>query len=60
MSAQIITALRQRADELDRESEELPSLVVSRGLAYTKDAASLHWLASEFRTLADKAEGRAP
>ena len=60
MSAQVIAALRSRAGKLDAEAAN-PALawtIDEHGVA--KDPASLRWLASEFRALADEAEGRAP
>jgi hypothetical protein len=58
MSAQIITALRKRADALDAEAADpaTPHTIDEHGTA--KDPASLRWLAAEFRALADAAEAR--
>jgi hypothetical protein len=58
VSAQIITALRRRADALESEAADpaTPCTVDEHGVA--KDPASLRWLASEFRALADTAESR--
>jgi len=58
MSAQVITALRKRADALDAEAANpaTPHTINEHG--YAKDPASLRWLAAEFRALADEAEGK--
>lgn len=58
MSAQIIAALRRRADALEREAADpaLPYTIDEHGVA--KDPASLRWLAAEFRALAGEAEGK--
>jgi hypothetical protein len=60
VSAQVIAALRRRANKLEGEA-------ANPALAYTidehgtaKDPWALRWLAAEFRALADEAEGRAP
>ena len=60
MSAQIITALRRRADALEGEAANpaTPHTIDEHG--YAKDPSSLRWLAAEFRALADEAEGREP
>jgi hypothetical protein len=57
VSAQVIAALRKRADMLEGEA-------ANPALAYTidehgtaKDPWALRWLAAEFRALADEAEG---
>jgi hypothetical protein len=60
VSAQIITALRRRADALEGEAANpaTPHAIDEHGVA--KDPASLRWLAAEFRALADDAEGTRP
>ena len=54
MSAQIITALRKRADMLDKAA------LSDDGPPGTVPAATLAMLAHEFRMLADEAEGYDP
>jgi hypothetical protein len=58
VSAQIITALRNRAAVLEGEAANpaLAYTIDEHGVA--KDPASLRWLAEEFRALADAAESR--
>ncbi len=63
MSAQIIAALRRRADALEDEavrvqiSGEQP---VSEKNPHPRNAGNLAMLAAEFRALADEAEDREP
>jgi hypothetical protein len=52
VSAQIITALRKRADALDAQSEQQDFKTV----AGIQMALRCQWLANEFRLLADAAE----
>lgn len=54
MSAQIIAALRKRADMLDKASRS------NDGPPGTVPATTLTMLAHEFRMLADEAEGYRP
>lgn len=54
MSAQVIAALRKRADMLDNAARS------GDGPPGTVPAATLVMLAHEFRRLADEAEGLAP
>jgi hypothetical protein len=51
MSAQLITALRRRADKLETEQEPY---------GYGPECGLNRWLAAEFRKLADEAEEGAP
>ena len=62
MSAQIITALRKRADALDAEAEITdktgkPMLMLGPDYLYSRDTGTLRFMAAEFRALADEAEG---
>lgn len=59
MSAQIITALRHRASQLDREAASMEA----QGISETPDpggrsVSMLRFLAAEFQALADTAESR--
>jgi hypothetical protein len=58
VSAQIINALRDRAEVLDAEAANpaTPYTIDEHGVA--KDPWALRWLAAEFRALADAAESR--
>ncbi len=61
VSAQIITALRNRADALDAEAEAAdkagqPMLMRGPDYLYSRDPATLRFMAAEFRALADEAE----
>jgi hypothetical protein len=67
VSAQIITALRKRADELQRYAETMlaegrtsePDLTLKNGdLVTGRDTRVLLTLATEFRLLATEAEGK--
>lgn len=61
MSAQIITALRRRADALEAEGMHVfahGEAPVSSSGRHPRSAGSLFFLAAEFRKLADDAEGR--
>lgn len=65
MSAQIITALRKRAEVLDAEADSIAvtaggasELPVTPQNPYPRSAASLRLIAGEFRALADQAEAR--
>jgi hypothetical protein len=59
VSAQIITALRRRADALDAEARRLTEMRAAQpGLRTTEDPAALFRFAREFRALADEAESR--
>lgn len=65
MSAQLIAALRRRADALDlgaKEIEGLVAAVAAQGgsLGTTRDPETLRFLAEQFRKLANDAEGREP
>jgi hypothetical protein len=56
VSAQIIAALRKRADVLTAEADEIDAPDGSARMP----AAFLRFLAAEFRAVADEAEGREP
>lgn len=57
MSAQIITALRLRAEMLDGRADAIESSPVrSASSRPEENVPSLRWLASEFRAVADAAE----
>jgi hypothetical protein len=67
VSAQIISALRKRADELQRYAETMlaegrtsePDLTLKTGEQVTgRDVRVLLTLATEFRLLANEAEGK--
>jgi hypothetical protein len=63
VSAQIITALRKRADALDAEAEITdksgqPMLMRGPDYLYSRDPATLRFMATEFRLLANEAEGK--
>ena len=58
MSAQIITALRKRADALDTEAGRLESAGASEAPGVFRSAKTLRLVADEFRALADTAEAR--
>jgi hypothetical protein len=62
VSAQIITALRARADQLRREAEyrRKGGLPMSAPPGWNRDPAMLHLIADEFTALADTAEGHGP
>ena len=65
MSAQIIAALRRRADALDNGAQEIDNWVAvqaAQGIALgtTRDPETLRFLAEQFRKLANDAEGRKP
>jgi hypothetical protein len=62
MSAQIITALRARAEQLRREAEyrRKGSPPTPTPLGRNRDPALLHLIADEFTALADTAEGHGP
>lgn len=60
MSAQVINALRKRADTLEAEYRAaMENLMRNRVPGQSVDNTK-HWLAAEFRALADVAEGREP
>jgi hypothetical protein len=65
MSAQIITALRQRSEELSEAADSAvagnPTITVplSNGQTAVPDESMLRWLAQEYQALATEAE-RAP
>jgi hypothetical protein len=62
VSAQIIAALRIRANQLRREAEYRrnggPPIPAAPG--WNRDPATLHLIADEFTALADTAEGHGP
>ena len=59
MSAQIITALRNRARGLDVEADTIESLGASELQGSPgRSVAALRMMAAEFRALADAAEAR--
>lgn len=62
MSAQIIAALRKRADELDADAATSLKAYEDVPVRSPADVPALpgamRWLAREFRALADEAEGR--
>lgn len=65
MSAQVIAALRRRADVLENGAREIEGRVAAQsaqGLAVgtTRDPGMLRFLAEQFRKLAADAEGREP
>lgn len=58
MSAQVIAALRRRADVLEAHaSTGIPPKLATISEAMTVTPGLMSWLASEFRALADDAEG---
>jgi hypothetical protein len=57
VSAQILRALRLRADALEREAGNPATLyMIDKDGTVVRDPSSLRWLAVEFRKLADIAE----
>lgn len=65
MSAQIITALRIRAEALDGEADRIEAMTggaselpVTPQQPYARSVHSLRLIAGEFRALADQAEAR--
>jgi hypothetical protein len=61
MSAQIITALRKRADVLEAHATTgIPPQLATISEAMTVTPGLLTFLAAEFRAVADEAEGRMP
>jgi hypothetical protein len=60
VSAQIITALRKRADVLEAHAATgIPPQLATISEAMTVTPGLMSFLAAEFRKLADEAEGRA-
>jgi hypothetical protein len=61
MSAQIIAALRRRADVLSAHAATgIPPQLATISEAMTVTPGLMSFLAGEFRALADEAEGREP
>jgi hypothetical protein len=61
MSAQIIAALRRRADVLEAHATTgVPPHLATISEAMTVTPGLMSFLAAEFRKLADEAEGRTP
>jgi hypothetical protein len=59
VSAQIITALRKRAEALDAEADDLDGQRIDHVIGIPgRTAKLLRFTATEFRALADQAEAR--
>jgi hypothetical protein len=58
VSAQIITALRKRADALEAEAGQMQEAEASDQAGADGSQILLKFLAEEFRALADQAEAR--